>query len=163
MSPLSPLPSTEVPSIPIIRSEEEQQGDGNARAEEVSASVGRVLRSGKVCEAPTSAQVDPHNEASVSAGERRVRWLDMSGFESLVIDTMKPLPKGNISIHNLLKEVKKDSRFQEITEEKFYYFLDQVDKTRIVRPCCKGRNTNLAMKKCQDCLKGNGSRSLQLL
>ena len=49
--------------------EEEQQG---ARAEEVSASGGRVLRSSKVCETPT-----PHNEA---AG-RHVRWQDTSVFE----------------------------------------------------------------------------------
>ena len=116
--------------------EEEQQG---ARAEEVSASGGRVLRSSKVCETPT-----PHNEA---AG-RHVRWQDMSLFESLVIDMMKALAKNTISIHKLFLQVRQDSKFWEITEEKFYEYLNQVDKTaKVETQTWLGRNVPIVMEK----------------
>ena len=125
--------------------EEEQQG---ARASGARASGGRALRSRKVCE--------------TEAAGRHVRWQDTSVFERMVNDTMKALGKNNISINNLFLQVRQDSKFKNITEEKFFEHLDQVDKTRIRRLCCHGRNANLTSYHCLDCT-GRGSKSIELL
>ena len=80
----------------------------------------------------------------------------------MVIDTMTALGKTTISINNLFSRVRQDSKFKNITEEKFFEHLDQVDQTRIRQLCCHGRNANLTSYKCPDCT-GKGSKSIELL
>ena len=72
----------------------------------------------------------------------------MSLFESLVIDMMKALAKNTISIHKLFLQVRQDSKFWEITEEKFYEYLNQVDKTaKVETQTWLGRNVPIVMEK----------------